>query len=369
MRIPFVDLAVPLAPIREQLLEAVGRVLDHGHFILGPEVAELEARLARRLDASHVVGVNSGTDALELGLRLAGVERGDEVITVSHSFVSTVSAIVRSGAVPVFVDLDPRTMLIDPEAVEHALTPRTRAVVPVHLNGHPCAMDRLVAICERHELGLVEDCAQSFGARFRGRATGTFGIGCFSLHPLKVLAAAGDAGFVAVSREDDAERLRRWRNIGLADRDHCVDVAGNSRLDTLQAALLLVELERLETWLAARREHARIYSTALAGRVELPPAGASECDPVWSTFVIRHPERDRLRAVLAAAGVDARIHYPIPIHRQAAFAHLVSPAQLPVTDRVVSTMLSLPVSPALSSDGRDRILETILRFTDGGPGG
>ena len=369
MRIPYVDLAAPLAPIRERLIEAVGRVLDHGQFILGPEVAQLEARLARRLDAAHVVGVNSGTDALELGLRLAGVERGDEVVTVSHSFFATASAVARLGARPVLVDIDARTMLIDPDAVSGALSRRTRAVVPVHLNGHPCAMDRIAAICERHGLALVEDCAQSFGARFRGRATGTFGIGCFSMHPLKVLPASGDAGFLAVAGGDSAEILRRWRNLGLADRDHCVDIAGNSRLDTLQAAMLLVELERLDAWMAARREHARAYSEALAGRVELPPAGDSECDPVWTAFVIRHPERDRLRSALDAVEVDARIHYPIPIHRQPAFADLAPPAELPVTDRVVSTMLSLPVSPALTSGDRDRIIETIRHFTDGGAAG
>ena len=361
MKIPYVDLAAQVAPLRGEILEAIGRVLDHGQFILGPEVAELESRLAALLGAAHVVAVGSGTGALELGLRLAGVGAGDEVITVSHSFVATASAVVAVGARPVFVDIDPRTMLMDAAAAERAVTTRTRALMPVHLNGYPCEMHRITELCTRHGLALVEDCAQALGARFRGRAVGTFGIGCFSLHPLKVLAAGGDAGFVAVADDGPAERLRRLRNLGLADRDHCVEIAGNCRLDTLQAALVLAKLGRLERWLTARREHVRAYREALVGWVELPPEADADHEPVWSSFVVRHDDRDRLIGALARAGVDARVHYPIPIHRQPAFAGLPAPGPLPVTERTVATMISLPVSPELSAEGRGRVIEAIRR--------
>jgi len=358
--VPYVDLAAQVFPLRTELLEAVSRVCAHGQFILGPEVAELETRIAARLGLRHVVGVASGTDALILALRLAGVGAGCEVLTVSHSFFATATAICLVGATPVLVDVDERTMLLDPEALERAWTPRTRAVLPVHLNGFPCEMDRIVDFCSRRSLALIEDCAQAFGARFDGRSVGSFGIGCFSLHPLKVLSALGDAGFVSVGDPEQAERLRRLRNLGLADRDHCVEVSGNSRLDTLHAALLLVKLRYLDEWLEARRAHAEAYRDALADLIDPPPMGDRRREPVWTTFVIRHAERDRLRAALARRGIDAKIHYPIPIHLQAAFGHLGPFPPLPRTERVVAAMLSLPVSPELSPRDRGRVID-ILR--------
>lgn len=357
--VPYVDLAAQAAPLREELLAAADRVFTHGKYILGPEVEELEARLADRLGVRHVVGVNSGTDALLLGLRLAGIGPGDEVVTVSHSFFATATAVRLLGARPVFVDVDPETMLLDPALLAAAVTPRTRAVMPVHLNGHPCALDEIAAFCERRGLALVEDCAQSLGARFAGRATGAWGIGCFSLHPLKVLSACGDAGFVAVASEEAAARLRRLRNIGLRDRDHCVEVSGNSRLDTLQAALLLVKLAHLDDYVAARRAHVAAYRSGLAGQVRLPPAEDARHEAIWSAFVVRHPQRDRLRDALAAAGIETKIHYPVPIHRQEAFADLAPFPPLPVTEHTVATMLSLPVTPELAVADRGRVISAV----------
>jgi dTDP-4-amino-4,6-dideoxygalactose transaminase len=219
-------------------------------------------------------------------------------------------------------------------------------------------MDRISEICARRELTLIEDCAQAIGARFHGRSVGTFGIGCFSLHPLKVLAATGDAGFVTLADDDAAVRLRQMRNIGLVDRDHCAIVAPNSRLDTIQAAMLLVKLEHLGAWIAARRAHADAYREALSGRVVLPPADAG-C--VYSAFVIRVPRRDALIAHLRARGIDARVHYPIPIHRQEAFAALGATA-LPVTDRVVSEIVSLPCSPELEPAQRERVIAAVREW-------
>lgn len=356
--IPYVDLAAQHAPLKERILDAVARVLDHGRFILGPEVAELEARLAERLGAPHVVGVANGTDALVLALKLRGVGPRDEVLTVSHSFVSTASAICLAGARPVFVDVDERTMQIDPEGLEAALTGRTRAVIPVHLNGSPCDLGRVAGFCRRHGLALIEDCAQALGVRAAGETVGTRDLGCFSLHPLKVLSACGDAGFVATRSAEDAERLRRLRNIGLADRDHCAEVSGNHRLDTLQAAILLVKLKHLDAWTAARRRHAAAYRAALAGRLTLPPEEGEGDFAIYSAFVVRHPRRDRLVELLHERGVDARVHYPLAIHQQEAFARFAD-RPLPATEKVVGEILSLPVSAELTEAGRERVIAAV----------
>jgi dTDP-4-amino-4,6-dideoxygalactose transaminase len=258
-------------------------------------------------------------------------------------------------------------MLMDPDDLESALTPATRAVMPVHLNGYPCELDRIGTFCERRGLQLVEDCAQAFGTRFHDRAVGSFGLGCFSLHPLKVFPAGGDGGFIATDDAQIAEALRRMRNLGLRDRDHCVEIAGNSRLDTMQAAMLLVKLEVVDGWIAQRRAHAEAYRAALDGLVALPPDEDTEHTANWSSFVIRHPDRDRLRAVLADAEVDAKIHYPIPIHRQKAFAHLRPDRPLPVTDEVVSTMLSLPVTPQMSEEQREHVIDVIAHAVQEAP--
>ena len=358
-RIPYVDLVAQHRALKPELHAALERVLDHGQFILGPEVAELERALATSLGVSHVVGVSNGTDALVLGLKLAGVSAGDEVITVSHSFVATATAIRLVGASPVFVEIDEATMNIDPAAVERAWTPRTRAVMPVHLNGSPAPVDRLEALCRARGAALVEDCAQAIGARLGGRSVGSFGIGCFSLHPLKVLSAVGDAGFVTVATEAEAITLRRMRNLGLRDRDHCQSPDGNMRLDTLQAALLLVKLGHLPGWIAQRRAHAKAYREHLGEGVQLGHELPSS-EPVHSAFVIRHPRRDELQRFLAERGIDTKVHYPIPIHRQEAFA--AASVELPVTDRVCAQILSLPVTPELSVEGRARVIEAVRAF-------
>lgn len=357
MEVPYVDLAAQHQTLRAELVEAVGRVLDHGQFILGPEVKALEEQLAALLGVRHVVGVSSGTEALLLALRLCGIGRGDEVITISHSFVATASAIMLAGATPVFVDIDEPTMLMDAGCLEAALTPRTRAVLPVHLNGTLCNMEPIQAFCESHGLALIEDGAQALGASEAGRFAGTFGIGAFSLHPLKILGACGDGGFITVRDPDEARQLRKMRNIGLRDRDHCDLVASNNRLDTVQAAILQVKLRYLDDWLAVRTEHAKAYRSALDGRVVLPPAG------IYSAFVIRHPRRDALLAALRKRGIDARVHYPLAIHQQTPFAHLLR-GPLPVTERVIGQILSLPVSAELGVEDRSAVIEALDESLD-----
>lgn len=360
MSVPYVDLGLQNVRLQEQILSAVERVIRHGRFVLGPEVEELERRLRERLDVGHVITVASGLDALVLALRLEGIGEGDEVLVPSHTFVATALAVSLCGARPVFVDIEPRRLLMDVEHAESVVTSRTRAIVPVHLAGHPCDMEQVTEVAARHDLRIIEDCAQSLGSRYRERQTGSFGTGCFSLHPLKPLSALGDAGFITVRDQSAADRLRLMRNMGLADRDHCVLVSGHSRLDTVQAAILLAKLAHLDGFLAARRANARFYDEALAGKfrlIEVPP----DVEPSYSAYVVRHPDRDRIREAMLERGYDVKVHYPIPVHRQEAYRG-EGTADLPETDRAVSEILSLPISPELSEREREAVTTALLEL-------
>ncbi|MEZ4334233.1 MAG: DegT/DnrJ/EryC1/StrS family aminotransferase [Myxococcota bacterium] len=354
--IPYVDLASQNAALVDDLLERVRRVLIHGQSILGPEVGELECALAGYLGVQHVVGVNSGTDALVLALAAHGIGPGDEVVVPAHTFLATASAVCAVGATPVFADVDAETMVVSAETLAAQLTPRTRALIPVHLNGFPCDMDPIDALARARGLILLEDAAQALGATRDGRKAGTWGTGCFSLHPLKVLGACGDAGFVSTDDDALAEQLRQRRNIGLRNRDEAALIATNTRLDTLQAAILLGKLPHLEAWIARRNAHARAYREALAGLATLPPEAPS-VRAVQTPFVLRiEEERDRVRKRLAEAGIDTRIHYPIPVHRQAPYRRFAR-GPLPVTERLVEIILSLPCSPELGDAQRTRLIE------------
>ncbi len=359
-RAPYVDLIAHNAAFKQRMLEAVGRVIDHGWFILGPEVQELERRVAEYLGVAHAVGVNTGTDALVLALRLRGVGPGDEVITSSHGFVATASAVRLVGATPVLVEVDEDSMLIDPAAIEEAITPRTRAVIAVHLNGHPCEVDAIAAICERHALTFIEDCAQAYGTRYRGAQVGGRDIGCFSLHPLKVFSACGDAGFITVRTEEERDRLRQMRNLGLRDRNNCAIASNNPRLHTVQAAMLLVKIDAVDGFIAARQANAAAYREALRDVVVLPPE-EGEHRVIYSAFVIRPPEdieRDALVAALHERGVDAKIHYPYAIHQQPAYEGSAT-RPLPVTERVVSRIISLPVIAELTPAQRQLVIDGV----------
>jgi dTDP-3-amino-3,4,6-trideoxy-alpha-D-glucose transaminase len=356
--IPYVDVAAHNRPLEGDLVAALRRVIEHGQFILGPEVGELETQLAARLGVAHVVSVGNGTDALVLALRLHGIGEGDEVIVPSHSFVASALAVRLLRATPVFADIDEETMVLDASAAARAITARTRAVMPVHLNGYPCDMRAIGELCRERGLALIEDCAQAFGTTFEGRHVGSFGTGCFSLHPLKAFAALGDGGFVCVDSEELALTLRRYRSLGLLDRDHCVHVSGNSRLDTLQAAFLLTKLPRFDAWRQARQDQAAAYRRALQGRVTLPPNDPA-VDATVTTFVIRHPRRDALVAAARRHGLDCKIHYPLAIHQHPAFADL-PPVSLPVTERVVQQILSLPVHPELSEQQRQSAVDAVV---------
>ena len=360
-KVPYVNLGAQNGALKEQLLEAVARVIDHGWYILGPEVEAFEERLKWRLSAEAVIGVNSGTDALLLAMRAAGVHCGHEVITASHSFVATASGPRIIGATPVFVDVDDETMNLDPACIEAAITENTKAVMPVHLNGFPADLTAIQAVCDRHGLVLLEDAAQAIGAEHAGRSVGTTGFGAWSLHPLKVLSALGDGGFVTLPEgagEALEQQVREWRNLGLVQRGVAGHIAGNTRLDALQAAMLCVKLDHLDAFIEARRAHADVYREALDGLVRLPPAEQPGDKGVYSAFVVRHPRRDALLEGLQKRGIDAKVHYPFAIHQQAPFADL--PARsLPVTERVVGEIVSLPVTPELTVSDRDRVIDAV----------
>jgi dTDP-4-amino-4,6-dideoxygalactose transaminase len=359
MDVPYIDLVAQHEPLKEEILEAVEEVLDHGWFILGEEVTRFEQKIADYLDVPHVIGVSSGTDALELAMRARGIGEGDEVITVSHTWISGVSAIDLVGADPVFVDVDPESMLMDPAELEGALTDRTEAVMPVHINGFPCELDPIRDFCDTHDLTLIEDCAQALGTEYGGQKVGTTDIGCFSLHPLKVLSACGDGGLIAVQDDSEAERLRQLRNNGRKSRDVFPYASDNSRLDTLQAAILLVKFGHLEDWIEGRRSIAAAYREAFDGVVELPPAEPEGNRSVYSMFVIRHPRRDELEERLIDRGIDVKVHYPFAVHEQEPF-QAYAPAELPATDEVVSQILSLPVYPEMTDAQRDAVIEAVI---------
>ena len=357
---PYVDLVKQNAALRPRILEAVDRVLRHGQFINGPEVEDFERDLASKLGVEHVIGVGSGTAALTLAMRALGIGPGDEVITVSHSYVATATSVLLVGATPVFVDVDPLTALMDPELLPPKLTKRTKAVIPVHLGGVACDMDPITRFCSEHGLHLIEDCAQSIGSTYRGRSVGSFGTGCFSLHPLKTLGACGDGGFITTADGDRAQLLRRLRSLGHRDRDHVDSPGENARLDALQAAILKVKLLHLSDWTAARRRHGAAYQKALRRHFELT-AVTQSCEPAFSAFVIRHDERDDLIVHLAERGFDVKVHYPVPIHKQQALESL-APVALPHTESLVRRIVSLPVSPELDPSDRDALIDILLAW-------
>lgn len=353
MRVPFGDLARQAAALGDELTEALARVVAGGWYVLGAEVRAFEEEFAAYCGAAHCVGVASGFEALYLALAALGVGPGDEVVTVANAGVYQAAAILQTGARPVFVDIDPRTYCLDPERLGAAITPRTRAIMPVHLYGRLAEMEAIGALAERHGLPVVEDAAQAHGAWHAdagpGRRAGAWGeLACFSFYPSKNLGAIGDAGALTTGSAELAERLRRLRMYGWGEKYVTTELGGrNSRIDEIQAAALRVKLRRLEDWNAARRERAAWYRELLAGLpLELP---ADSPGHVYHLFVIACDRRDELRRHLAAAGVGCDVHYPLPAHLQPAYAGLgYRPGDLPHTEAAAARLLSLPLFPELT---------------------
>jgi dTDP-4-amino-4,6-dideoxygalactose transaminase len=362
--IPYNDIPRQHAPIKAELLEAIGRVIDHGIFILGPEVAKFEEEFARLCGVKYAVGVNSGTDALVFALRALGIGPGDEVITVPNSFIASTTCIRMAGAKPVFVDAG-ADYNIDPRLIEAAITPRTKAILPVHLTGRPADMDAVMEIATRHRIHVVEDCAQSVLAAHNGRMVGSFGeIGCFSLHPLKTLNACGDGGMLTTSDPALFEQLKIMRNIGLKTRDDCVMWSPNSRLDTLQAAVLLVKLRYLEEWTRKRRANADVYRRELRDVPQIViPADRPNDVAVYHTFVVQADRRDELREFLTSRGIATAIHYPVPIHLSSVGRELGhSEGSFPVAERQASRIVSLPVYPEMGEAAIGEVCQAIRNF-------
>ena len=350
--IPIGDLKRQYDALKPELDAAAARVLSSGWYILGPEVRAFEAAFASYCGVAHAIGVGNGTEALYLALVGLGVGPGDEVITIANAAVYQPLTILQAGARPVFVDVDERTHNLDPARLEAAITPRTRAILPVHLYGRMADMGAIIALAERHGLPVIEDCAQAHGARLGGRRAGSIGaVGCFSFYPSKNLGALGDGGALVTNDGALAAKLRKLREYGWAPRYHLVEPHGiNSRLDELQAALLGVKLAHLDAWNARRQAIARRYDELLADADLILPEHPGDDSHVWHLYVVRSPARDKLQAALGERGVGSVVHYPLPAHLQPIYAGLAEPGSLSVTERLATEVLSLPLYPELTDD-------------------
>lgn len=364
MKVPYVDLGAQYIGIRQEVLDRIGALLDSGAFIMGEELATFEKSFARLCGTRHAIGVANGTDALFLSLMALGIGKGDEVITAPNSYLASGSSVALAGATPVFADvLD--DMNLDPAAVRNAITPATKAIIAVHLTGRPARMGELLAIAKEHGLQVVEDCAQAIGATLDGQHVGSFGTtGCFSLHPLKNLGAAGDGGVITTNDDAVAAHLLKARNHGMRDRDHSDFFSYNSRLDNLQAAILNVKMRELPRWTERRRAIAAMYQQGLSGIGDLLiPIDRNGERAVYHTFIVQTAQRDALKQYLADRGIDTKIHYPVPIHLQQAAAYLGhQKGDFPVTEKQSATILSLPVFAELTEEQVAHVIASIIAF-------
>jgi dTDP-3-amino-3,4,6-trideoxy-alpha-D-glucose transaminase len=360
-RLPFLDLEAGYRELRGEIDAAQRRVMESGRYVLGPEVEAFESEFAAYCGVSECVAVASGLDALTLALRALGVRAGDEVVVPGHTFIATWLAVSALGARPVPVDCIANTGNIDPAAIERAITSRTRAIVPVHLYGQPADMDAVGAVAAAHGIPVLEDAAQAHGALFGSRPAGSFGrAAAFSFYPGKNLGAFGDGGAITTDDAALAETLRALRNYGSQEKYVHSAQGSNSRLDEIQAACLRAKLPLLDEWNARRRAVAARYLAEISGPGL--PAVHSACDPVWHLFVVRSPRRDALQAHLAAHGIETLVHYPIPPHRSGAYSDHGSWPELPVTEELAQTVLSLPIGPHMSAADVDRVVDGVNSF-------
>jgi dTDP-4-amino-4,6-dideoxygalactose transaminase len=362
--IPLVDLKAQYETIHGEIDAAIQRVIDTTSFIMGPDVQRFEQAFAAYCGAAHCIGASNGTTALELVLRALGIGPGHDVITVAHTFIATAEAISAVGARPIFVEIDPHTYTLHPDQLAQAITSATRAVIPVHIYGQPANMPQITQIAHARGLAVIEDAAQAHGATWQGVRTGTLGdAACFSFYPGKNLGAYGDAGAITTNNDQLAAQIRLLLNHGRRSK-YVHDQKGfNARLDTLQAAILAAKLPHLDQWTAARRTLAARYHHLLADCEVVLPSVADEAKPAWHLYVICTPQRDRLLEHLKRNGVEAGIHYPVPLHLQPAYAELgYRPGDLPVTEAVANTCLSLPLYPEMSAAQQDRVVELVQNF-------
>jgi dTDP-4-amino-4,6-dideoxygalactose transaminase len=372
--VPFIDLTRQYKAIEEEILSATERVFEKGRFILGEEVSAFEEEFARYCGVRYGVGVNSGTDALYLALRAAGIGEGDEVVTVANSFIASALAISFAGAKPIFFDIEPETYNLDPNALEHLLKKqrttgkrqRIKAILPVHLYGHPAQMDAIMEVAHRYHLAVIEDACQAHGAEFKKKKVGSFGaMGCFSFYPTKNLGGYGDGGMVITNDKKLYEKLRLLRCYGEKKKYEHILQGGNSRLDEIQAAILRVKLRYLDRWNEQRREKAHRYKKELEGTGVICSVEKEGSHPVYHLFVIRSKRRNGLQTFLKGKGIETLIHYPIPIHLQKAFKELgYKRGDLPLTEQFSRQVVSLPFFPELTESEMDEVAGAVRLFND-----
>ena len=360
--VPYLDLRAQYRPLRNEVLSALEEICESTSFAQGQATLEFDTKFAAYCGVNHSVSVNSGTSALHLALRCLDVGPGDEVVTVSMSFIATAWAISYVGATPVFVDIDPARRTLNPDNLEAAITSRTKAIIPVHLYGTPAEMDRIMAIAERHGVPVIEDAAQSHGATYRGKRVGQFGrIACFSFYPSKNLGAYGEGGALVTNDASIAHRARSLRDHAQGQKYLHDEIGYNYRMDSFQAAVLSIKLKHLDEWNTARIDRARQYTELLKESSYKLPAHMSDSESVWHCYVIETPERDRVRSGLQDVGIQSAVHYPVPIHLQKAYAHLgYRSGDLPVTEALCDHCLSLPIYPELSKEKISRVASVLL---------
>lgn len=362
--VPLLDLEAQYRPLRDEILVAITRVCDSQRFILGPEVETLERELAQSMGVTHAIGMSSGTDAILAALMALGIGPGDEVITPTYSFFATAGCVARVGGTPKLVDIDPATYNVDPEAVRAAITPRTKAIIPVHLYGQMANMGALLEIANEGGIPIIEDACQAIGSEYQGRQAGTIGAaGCFSFFPSKNLGAFGDAGLITTNSDTLAHELKLLRNHGAEPKYYHKRIGGNFRLDALQAAVLRVKLPYLSEWTEARRANARRYDELFAaaelGNIVLPTE-APGCRHIFNQYVVRVPDRDRVRAYLTQHGIGTEIYYPVPFHLQECFAGLgYPPGAFPHAEQAAHSTLALPIYGELTLEQQQTVVSTL----------
>jgi dTDP-4-amino-4,6-dideoxygalactose transaminase len=361
MPIPMVDLKRQYRALKTEIDTAVNDVLDQTQFILGPNVSRLEEEIAAYHRLPHAIGVASGTDALLLALRACGIRAGDEVITTSFTFIATAEVVALLNAIPVLADICPDTFNIDPRKIADKITPKTKAIIPVHLFGHPADMDPIMAIAAKYKLRVIEDCAQSFGAKYKGQLTGTIGdAGCFSFFPSKNLAGYGDGGMVITKDDEIAGQTRILRNHGSSVRYHHQVVGYNSRLDEIQAAIIRVKLKYIDRFNNARRKNAAAYCAAISRKDIILPGVAAGCEHVFHQFTLRAQNRDVIANALKEKGIASAVYYPVPLHQQEVFINLYkNPVNLAAAEMCAREVLSLPMFPELTNDEIQLIADVI----------
>jgi len=363
-KIPYLDLPAQIRSLRPEIDAALARALDNCSFILGPDVAQFEKDFATFCGAQHALGFNSGTSALHVAILLCGVGAGDEVITTPYTFAATSWAISYCGAKPVYVDIEDATFNLDPKLLERAITPRTKAVIPVHLYGHPFDADAIREICRQHKLPLVEDAAQAVGAKYKGKMTGTLGdVAGFSFYPGKNLGACGEGGALVTNNPAFAARAKSLREHGSTQRYHHDEVGYNYRMEGLQGAVLGVKLKHLQKWTDERRRVARRYTELLADTPLQLPVEAGYAESAWHLYTVRHPRRDEFKKFLDEYGIGNAVHYPIPLHLQKCYTSLGHrPGDFPVAEKAAREVLSLPIFPELTDAQILRVVEVVKNF-------